>query len=133
MLTEYEKHAYGLIDILIKETLDTAESDPSQTWDDFYQTLSEDAKIGYATLIEWACGYEDTEGGEKFISTDDVFEYIVTSDKTTAESLIEALAKQVLEDYELEAYDEEERRLDYEQERADREYAEWRDHGFGLC
>ena len=128
-MTNYEM----LINTLIAETLATADSDPSTTWDDFYQTLSDDAKSGYSALIDEVCSYEETEDCEKFIDTDDVFEAIVTSDKTTAKALVDFLVEHVLSDLEWEAEKAEQARYDAECERADLAYKMMVEERMGIC
>lgn len=118
------------IQALIDETLATADTDPSTTWDEFYQTLSANAKKGYAALIGEVCSYEETEACDNYIELDDVFEAIVTKHKTTVDSLVDFFIEKVLSDLEWEADVEQQAREDARYARGEQEYDEWRDRGF---
>lgn len=122
-----------LINTLITETLDKAESDITKTWDDFYQTLSDDAKSGYEWLIDTVCGYEDHEKAYKYISKDDVFEAIVIADKTDIDSLVDYLVSKVLKNMEWAAECEYQARYDAECERADLAYKMMVEERMGIC
>ena len=122
-----------LINTLITETLDKAESDLTKTWDDFYQTLSDDAKSGYEWLIDALCGYEDFESAYKYIDKDEVFEAIVIADKTDIDSLIDYLVNKVMENMEWAAECEYQARYDAECERADLAYKMMVEERMGIC
>jgi len=112
---------------LINETIATIDTDPSTTWDDFYLTLSNDAKRGYSALINEVCSYDETENYEKFIDVDDVFEAIVTNHKTTVIDLVNFLIDKVLSDIEWEAEVEQQARYDARYARGEHEYDMERD------
>lgn len=118
---------YRLINTLIAEVLDKATSDTSATWDDFYDTLSEDAKSGYADLIDWVCSYEDLERAEKYISVDDVMEAVVEFDTITAEDLIARIVETTIVNQNFAAENAEYERYLAECERADYVYDSMRD------
>ena len=118
---------YRLVNGFIAEVLDKATSDTSATWDDFYNTLSEDAKSGYADLVDWVCSYEDLERAEKYISVDDVMEAIIEFDAVTAEELIARIIETTIANQNFAAENAEYNRYLAECERADYAYATMRD------
>ena len=122
-MTNYER----LINTLINEVLAKIDSTPCKTLEEFYQTLSEDAKSGYDAVVDYVCSGEGLERAEKYISTDEVIEAIADYDKTDINSLLEYIEKKVLDNMEWAADREEYERYEYECERADRAYDEWRD------
>lgn len=118
---------YRLVNGLIAEVLDKATSDTSATRDDFYNTLSEDAKSGYADLVDWICSDEDLENAEKYIDVDDVMELIVEFDITDPDELIGRVQDNLFEKLEIIAMNAEHRAYLAECERADYAYATMRD------
>lgn len=118
---------YRLVNGFITEVLDKATSDTSATWDDFYNTLSEDAKSGYADLVDWIYSSEDLENAEKYIDVDDVMELIVEFDVTDPEELIRRVQDSLIEKLEIIAMNAEHRAYLAECEIADYAYDSMRD------
>ena len=117
---------YRLVNALIADVLVKADIETT-TWDEFYDMLSDEAKSGYADLIDWVCSYENLENAENYIDMADIMESITDFNVTTAEELINRTAEQVMAKITAHADD-----LEYEHycSRADYAYDRYKDEKY---
>lgn len=119
---------------LIRTFIDEINTVPDEAFDgktyaEYYATMSEDSKSGYAALIDEVCSYEDYDKADSYVDAEEAIDAVLMLGDCTPEALVNYLMQQYDEYRETEA---EQNYFDYLLEKADRDYDAWKDKQMGL-